>query len=118
MGQSEVDKDKAFTLAYHSRIKKLQEICEDGVVVYTKITLSFALLNGLCFNELLFHPKSLGKHSSQDRPDLSQEIFRKTLEEIIIYEVSQSIEKSRLTSQQLHQVIEHFNIMTPKKRLL
>jgi hypothetical protein len=112
---SDLDKDKAFTLTYHSRIKKLQETCEDGIMVYTKITLSFALLNDLCFTELLFHPKSLGKHYNHERPDLSHEVFRKTLEDIIVYEVSQNLDKGRLTSQQLHKVIEHFRSMDRKK---
>lgn len=110
-----IQSEKEFTLQYHNKIKRLQDKCEEGVMVYTKIPLSFALLNDLCFHELLLHPLSLSKHNNYERPDLSSDILKQTLEEIIIYEISQDINEGHLTSNQLHSVIKHFRTLSPRK---
>lgn len=112
-----LEKEKAFTLTYHSHMKKLQAICDDDVTVYTKITLPFALLNDLCFYDLVFHPKSLGKHKSFERPDLSIEAIKKTLEEIIVYEISRSEVEGKLTFEQLELVIKSFRSLNTQKKL-
>ena len=109
------EKEKEFTLAYHTRIKQLQDKCEEGIIVYTKITLSFALLHDLQFIELVFHPKSIAKCKNYEKPDFSREMFKETLEAIIIYELNQSIDKGRLTQEELQRTIEHFRSFDQKK---
>src|SRR5580692_8648443 len=108
MIQTITDREKEFTLAYHSKIKELQEKCNSDMVAYTKITLSYALLHDLCYINLVFHPKSIDRHKTWVRPDFSPAIFKATLEEIIIFEVSADQRKGKLTSEELHKTISHF----------
>jgi hypothetical protein len=115
MIQPITENEKTFTLSYHSLIAELQEKAADGLVVYTKITLSHAILHNLCYTNLVFHPKSIDYHKSWLRPDLSQEMVKKTLEEIIVYELSVSRKKSKLTSEELLDTITYFRTLDQKK---
>lgn len=109
------DREKEFTLSYHSIIKELQEKAAGEIIVYTKITLSYALLHNLCFTNLVFHPKSVSKHKSWIRPELSPEIFKATLEEIIIFELDSPAKKGKLTTEELLLTIEHFRTLGQKR---
>lgn len=109
------DQEKEFTLAYHSQIKSLQNKCGDGFVAYTKLTLSFALLHNLPYIEVLFHPKSIGKHKSYERPNFSSDAFKETLEAIIIYELAQNLDKNRLSPEVLQKTIACFRSLDQKK---
>lgn len=99
---------KQFTVAYNCRLRQLQAVCKDNETLYTKLPLSFALLNNLCYLELLFHPKSLEKLPNSETLEPVIRDYKEILEEIIIYELKQDIDKGALTSEQLHKVIEVF----------
>lgn len=109
------EKEKEFTAAYHFQIKLLQNKCEDGMVAYTKLTLSFALLHNLPYIEVLFHPKSIAKHKSYERPNFSIDTFKQTLEAIIVYELGQSLDQNRLSPEVLLKTIECFRSLDQKK---
>jgi len=108
MRRYSLDPEKKFTSAYHSRLNKLQEICDDTKIVFTKIPLPFALTNNLYFVELLFHPLSLTKKTGDRTPVFAKDEIIKTLESIILFELSKKEEECQLSSEQLREVIKVF----------
>jgi hypothetical protein len=102
------EEEKRFVTEYHSRIKNIQEDIGEDDIAYTKISLSYAILNNFYILDLLFHPLSLSKHRSGDKPDLSNLQIIKTLEEIIKYELTQPWRKIKLSQVQLVTTISHF----------
>src|ERR1019366_5938952 len=102
------EQEKVFVHLYHSRIKLLQERSIGDFVVYTKISLPYAILNNFYVLETLFHPLSVAKHLSSEKPDLSSNQIRETLHNIIVYELTSEPDKTRLSQVQLGTTINHF----------
>ena len=100
--------EKKFVNLYHSRIKDLQVETTGDYIIYTKISLPYAILNNFYVLETLFHPISISRHLSYDKPDLSTYQIIETLNNIIIYELLNLPEDSYLTQEQLVTTIAHF----------
>jgi hypothetical protein len=76
----------------------------DDTILYTKISLIYALANNIPYINLLFHPKSVLTRKYYEHPILDQ--VKETLEAIIIHETSE--EKTYLTAEELEATIKHF----------
>lgn len=107
--------EKTFIQAYHARLKKEQSLVEEESIVFTRIPLSYSILNSLYDINIVFHPKSLGKSKSWDKSNLSinENQVKETLEKIIIYETTST--KPVLTTIELQVAIEHFRALQGRK---
>lgn len=83
--------EKNFIHEYHAKLKVLQNTISDEWTFYTKITISTAVLNNFYELNVLFHPESLAKHSTWSKPIVTDKELKQTLQNIIIYELSQPV---------------------------
>lgn len=100
--------EKDFIEKYSIRLQKEQsKVNKDEVIVYTKITMGYAVKYKLTFLQLVFHPCSLARrqyYQNEETKDLA-----KVFERIIVWETTN--EKTYLTQDQLEAVIKHFRLL-------
>lgn len=103
--------EKSFAEQYGIRLKQEQQKVSDDVILYTKITMAYAIKQKLCFLELAFHPKSIAtrKYFEKEQTD---NVLR-TLEDIIVWETTK--EKTYLSKEQLDRTIQHFRELQDKQ---
>lgn len=99
-------REKNFIHDYHARLKKLQDAAKDEWVYYTKITISYAVLNSFYEIGIIFHPKAIAKHKTWLKPTITDKQIKDVLEEIIIYETTSA--NTCLQAEELSKVIQEF----------
>jgi hypothetical protein len=105
--------DNDFFQEYTQKLKAFQELAGDKLTVYTRITISYALVNDLQIMNLLFHPKSIGFSDNGQIPEYSLKKTKETIEEIIQYELTSS--DFKLTTSELEKTIRHFRELEKRK---
>jgi hypothetical protein len=109
------EEEKRFVQGYHQQIRRLQNEIGDDYIAYTKISISYAILNELYILSLVFHPLCISNHSSGDKPDLSISQVINTVESILIYELTCPLSNTKLTQQELVQTIRHYRSIEFKR---
>ncbi len=105
-------REKNFIHDYHARLKKLQDECKDEWVYYTKITISYAVLNNFYEIGIMFHPKAIAKHKTWSKPVVTDIQIKQVLEDIIIFETTS--ENACLKAEELSKVIQEFRNLQQK----
>lgn len=107
------DSDSAFFQEYTKRLKAIQDLAGEELTAYTKITISYALVNDLQIMNLLFHPKSIDFSNNNEILEYSFKKTKDVIEEIIQYELT--TDDIKLSSKELKRVIEHFRELEKRK---
>ena len=97
--------EEYFLMEYYKKLKVLQKDYKDSdEILYTKIPVGFAILNGLLSLEILFHSKSLTTCKFYEKRDVKN--IKHTLEEIIEFEVTEK--NTELNKELLNRLISFY----------
>lgn len=111
--ESITKEEETFLQVYTDKLKTLQSLADAKEdIVYTKIPMTYAVLNKLMILNLAFHPLSLSNRKSFETPISNSTAIKKTIEEIIVFETTKN--KTFLTSEELAKVIKHFRGLEKK----
>lgn len=105
---SNIDKEREFVLSYNIKIKELQKVLDDSDVLYTILTPSYCIINELCYINIALHPVSQITHKSYEKPNITPFKIKKTILDIILFELMASITKTTLNKEELDKLIKHF----------
>lgn len=102
------DEEKQFIEKYSIRLLAEQnKVNKEENIVYTKITMSYAIKHKMCFLSLVFHPCSIAQRRYFESEETDK--LKETFEDIIIWETTQ--EKTYLDEAELQVVIKHFRLL-------
>jgi hypothetical protein len=102
-------RDKDFMLEYNSKLFSLQKEVNNNKILYTKITLSYAILHNLCIISLLFHPLSIDIRDISENYIMTYNNTLNIFKAIIEYEFQNS--QTALTTEELQRTIQHFRYL-------
>jgi len=102
------DEQKKFIEQYSIRLLLEQnKVNKDEIIVYTKISMNYAVQYGLCYITLVFHPCSLAKRHYYQNEETDK--IKSVFQEIIVWETTET--KTYLSRAQLELIIKHFRLL-------
>lgn len=100
--------EQEFIRQYFSTLKSFQDKNSEQVV-YTKIPMSYAILNKLSLKNIVFHPISIGYAEQMGSKIMDLDVIKKTIQDIIEYELY--TDENVLTAAELQLLIKHFQTL-------
>ena len=97
--------EKEFIEFYCNKIKSLQHD-DNNSIVYTRIPITYAIINKLFSPSIIFHPISLAYKAKEEALSLSLVEIKQAIEEIIVHELTSK--EPSLERKELDKLIKHF----------
>ena len=102
------NEEKKFIEQYSIRLLSEQnKVNKDEIIVYTRVTMQYAVQHKLCYIPLVFHPCSIARRQYFQNEDTSN--LKELFQNIIVWETTQ--QKTYLSQAQLEVAIKHFRAL-------